>query len=158
MKKGILIVILSLALGFLAGFSCRQKCPQTEPEIRVDTLLVHDTITRYKPEYVVRRIVDTMLVQVPVHDTIRCADTVLVQLPREQLEWADSLATVWVSGYRPEVDSIRLYSTTQIVTIRERIPAPRWGLGFQAGVGAGKDGLTPYVGFGIHYNALPLTR
>ena len=158
MSKHILAVIISLLLGFVAGFYCRQKGPQTEPEIRVDTLLVHDTITRYKPEYVVRRIVDTMTVSVPVHDTLRYTDTLFVQLTREQLEWADSLATVWVSGYRPEVDSVRHYTTTQIVTVRERIPAPRWGVGFQGGIGAGKDGLTPYIGFGIHYNVFPLTR
>ena len=156
MKRDLIIVILSLALGFIAGFSCRQKSPQTEPEIRVDTLLVHDTITRYKPVYEVRRVVDSILV--PVTDTIRYKDTVFVQIPREQLEWNDSLATVWVSGYRPAVDSVRHYSTTQIITVTEREPAPRWGIGIQGGVGAGNGGLTPYVGIGVHYNLLPLTR
>lgn len=156
MKRDLIIVILSLALGFLAGFSCHQKSPQEPPIVKVDTLIVRDTFVRYKPIYQTRRVVDSILV--PVTDTIRLSDTVFVQLPREQLEWNDSLATVWVSGYRPAVDSVRHYTTTQIITVTEREPAPRWGIGIQGGVGAGKGGLTPYVGIGVHYNLVPLTR
>lgn len=156
MKQDLLLIILAMVLGFMAGFSCRQKSTKTEPEIRVDTLLVHDTITRYKAIYEVRRVVDSILV--PVTDTIRYKDTVFVQLPREQLEWSDTLSTVWVSGYRPSVDSVRHYTTTRIISVTERVPAPRWGIGIQGGIGAGKDGLTPYVGIGVHYNLIPLTR
>ena len=154
MKRDIVIIVLSLALGFIAGRGCVKTPPCGPPEVRVDTLTVRDTIVAYKPILTFRRVVDTMTVPVPVHDT----DTVFVSLPREQLEWTDSLATVWVSGYRPAVDSVRHYMQTQIVTVTERTPAPRWALGIQAGVGAGLAGLTPYVGVGVTYNLLPLTR
>ena len=154
MKRDIVIIVLSLALGFIAGRGCVKTPPCGPPEVRVDTLTVRDTIVAYKPIVTVRRVVDTMEVPVPVRDT----DTVFVQLPREQLEWTDSLATVWVSGYRPAVDSVRHYTATQIITVTERTPAPRWALGIQAGVGAGRAGLTPYVGVGVTYNLLPLTR
>lgn len=154
MKRDIVIVLVSLALGFMVGRGCVKTPPCGAPEVRVDTLTVRDTIVAYKPVFAVRRVVDTMKVPVPVRDT----DTVFVQLPREQLEWTDSLATIWVSGYRPEVDSVQHYTATQIITVTERTPAPRWGLGIQAGVGAGRAGLTPYVGVGVSYNLLPLTR
>jgi len=154
MKRDIVIVLVSLALGFMVGRGCVKTPPCGPPEVRVDTLTVRDTIVAYKPVLAVRRVVDTMKVPVPVRDT----DTVFVQIPREQLEWTDSLATVWVSGYRPAVDSVRHYTATQIITVTERTPAPRWALGIQAGVGAGRAGLTPFVGVGVTYNLLPLTR
>lgn len=154
MKRDIVIVLVSLALGFMVGRGCVKTPHCGPPEVRVDTLTVRDTIVAYKPVLEVRRVVDTMKVPVPVRDT----DTVFVQLPREQLEWTDSLATIWVSGYRPAVDSVRHYTATQIITVTERTPAPRWALGIQAGVGAGRAGLTPYVGVGVTYNLLPLTR
>ena len=154
MKRDIVIVLVSLALGFMVGRGCVKTPPCGGQEVRVDTLTVRDTIVTYKPVLTVRRVVDTMKVPVPVRDT----DTVFVQLPREQLEWTDSLATVWVSGYRPAVDSVQHYTATQIITVTERMSAPRWALGIQAGVGAGRAGLTPYVGVGVTYNLLPLTR
>ena len=154
MKRDIVIVLVSLALGFMVGRGCVKTPPCGPPEVRVDTLTVRDTIVAYKPIVTVRRVVDTMTVPVQVRDT----DTIFVQLPREQLEWTDTLATIWVSGYRPAVDSVRHYTQTQIVTVTERTPAPRWALGIQAGVGAGRAGLTPYVGVGVTYNLLPLTR
>ena len=156
MKRDLVIVVLSLALGFIAGFSCRQKSPQEPPIVKVDTLIVRDTFVRYKPIFEVRRVVDSILV--PVTDTIRISDTVFVQLPREQLEWTDTMATVWVSGYLPAVDSVRHYTVTQVITVTEREAAPRWGIGIQGGIGAGKGGLTPYIGIGVHYNLVPLTR
>ena len=154
MKRDIVIVLVSLALGFMVGRGCVKTPPCGPPEVRVDTLTVRDTIVAYKPVLAVRRVVDTIRVPVPVRDT----DTVFVQLPREQLEWTDSLATIWVSGYRAAVDSVRHYTATQIITVTERMSAPRWALGIQAGVGAGRAGLTPYVGVGVTYNLLPLTR
>lgn len=158
MKRDIVIIVLSLALGFIAGRGCVKTPPCGPPEVRVDTLTVRDTIVAYKPVLAVRRVVDTIRVPVPVRDTISRKDTVFVSLPREQQEWSDSLATIWVSGYRPAVDSVRHYTATQIVTVTERMPAPRWALGIQAGVGAGRAGLTPYVGVGVTYNLFPLTR
>ena len=158
MKRDIVIVLVSLALGFMVGRGCVKTPPCGAPEVRVDTLTVRDTIVTYKPVLTVRRVVDTMTVCIHVRDTVIRTDSVFVQIPREQLEWTDSLATVWVSGYRPAVDSVRHYTATQIITVTERMPAPRWALGLQAGVGAGRAGLTPYVGVGVTYNLLPLTR
>ena len=158
MKRDILLAVLAIALGFFIGFSCRHKSPTIEPETTVDTLVIRDTITSYEPVYVRVTTVDTMTVYVPVHDTVCRTDSVFVQLPRVSLEWADSLATVWISGYRPAVDSVRHYTATQVITGTERTPAPKWAIGIQGGVGATPDGLRPYIGVGIQYNLFPLTR
>ena len=135
-----------LALGFWLGRLTTRPTKPIEPQI--DTLYLHDTIKAVKPIYLSRTVIDTMLVYVAVRDT----DTVAVQLPREQLEWRDSLATVWASGYQPQIDSIEHYSTTKIITKTVSVPRdPRWAVGISAGYGAGKDGLTPWLGVGVTY-------
>lgn len=136
-----------LALGIWLGRLTNRPTTPVEPQ--VDTLYLHDTIKVTKPVYLTRRVIDTMEVYIPVHDTV-----VLVQLPREQIEWRDSLATVWASGYQPQVDSIEHYSTTKIITKEMTVPVkvqPRWAVGISAGYGAGKDGLTPWLGVGVTY-------
>lgn len=100
-------------------------------------------------------------VKVPVTDTLHLHDTAYVVLPREQVEWSDSLATVWASGILPQVDSVRHYTSTVYIT--KEVPVevkvrPRWSVGVTAGYGAGKDGLTPFVGAGITYNVLTFGR
>ena len=158
MTRDLIITLCALVIGFALGYGARRTPAPAPPEVRVDTLYVRDTIVSLRPVYERVKVVDTMTVYVPVHDTIHRTDSVFVQLPREQLEWADTLATVWVSGYRPAVDSVRHYVTERIVTVTERIPAPRWGVGIQGGVGATTDGLRPYIGIGVQYNVLSLTR
>ena len=56
-----------------------------------------------------------------------------------------------------KTSSFTNYTKEQIIT--KEIPViqntkTRWGLGVQAGVGAGKGGLSPYVGIGVSYNLL----
>lgn len=145
-----LLIISSAALlvfGFLLGRLTTR--PTTNTEIQIDTLYLHDTIKVYKPIYCDRRVVDT--VKFAVHDSVRVHDTLFVLLEREQLRWRDSLATVWVSGIEPQIDSIEHYSTTMVVTKLVQAPKPRWALGISGGYGAGKDGLTPYFGVGLTY-------
>ena len=55
----------------------------------------------------------------------------------------------------PQVDSVIHHTENLIIT--KDIPVikkTRWGLGVHAGVGAGKGGLTPYVGVGVSYNII----
>ena len=135
-----------LALGIWLGRLTSRPQPPIEPQ--VDTLYLHDTIRVAKPVYLTRTVIDTMRILVPVRDT----DSIFVQLPREQLEWRDTLCTVWVSGFQPQVDSVEHYTTTKIITKTVSVPRdPRWAVGISAGYGAGKDGLTPYLGVGVTY-------
>ena len=151
-----LALAAALAVGFAIGRRTRTNAPQTVTKIVRDTLTVRDTITVSTPVYLTRREIrrDT----VAVTDTLRVRDTLVVVLPREQVEWRDSLVTVWASGIRPEVDSVRHYTRTEIVTQTVTVPGPRkpsrWGIGVQAGYGVSDKGLTPYVGVGLSYNIL----
>ena len=160
MKLGTYILIgVGLAVAVLLGFLVGQRCPRNgggeTPTIKVDTLVIRDTIKVTKPISVTKRVVDS--IPYPVTDTIRMRDTLFVLLERQQVTWEDSLARVYASGVNPQVDSVIHF--TQDLIITNEIPViqvkkTRWGLGVQAGVGAGKDGLTPYLGVGVSYNIL----
>lgn len=125
----------------------------TPPEtvVKTDTVVVvhYDTITAYKPVPFNVYLVDTLYIPVKVESS----DTVWVELPRVAKVYQDSTYRAVVSGYRPSLDTISIYQRTVFVDRVERvtIPAPRWSWGVQAGVGATKDGLGPYIGVGIQY-------
>lgn len=149
---GVAVAILIL---FLFDRRIPRNSPQEPQSARVDTLFIRDTIKVTEPVYVTRRMVDSVLV--PVTDTIRLRDTLYVFLEREQIRWEDSLSVVYASGVRPEIDSVIHYAERMVI-VKEipvvRVKKTRWGIGIQAGAGATKDGLTPYVGVGVSYNIL----
>ncbi len=149
---GIAVAILIL---FLFDRRIPRNAPQEPQSVKVDTLFVRDTIKVTEPKFITRRVVDSVLV--PVTDTIRLRDTLYVFLEREQIRWEDSLSVVYASGVRPEIDSVIHYAERMVI-VKEipvvRVKKTRWGVGIQAGAGATKDGLTPYVGVGVSYNIL----
>ena len=152
MGMGIVVAIL---IGFLVGRRCPRNDQGETPTPKVDTLLIRDTFKVTEPKKETIKVVDSVLI--PVTDTIRVTDTLYVILERQQVTWEDSLARVYASGIDPHVDSVIHF--TQDLIINKEIPViqvknTRWGLGVQAGVGAGKDGLTPYLGVGVSYNLL----
>ena len=158
MKPGTYILIgVGLAVAVLLGFLVGQRCPRNGGgetlTIKMDTLVIRDTFKVTEPIYVTKRVVDS--IPYPVTDTLRLRDTLYVILEREQVRWEDSLAVVYASGVMPQVDSVIHHTESLIIT--KEIPVikkTRWGLGVQAGMGTGKNGLTPYVGVGISYNLL----
>ena len=152
-------VLLILANFFMLGFIIGQKHPQKLPvepiKTKVDTLVIHDTTMSYRPIYVDRVKLDSVLV--PVVDSVKIHDTTFVYLEREKVTWRDSLCEVYASGIRTQVDSVKHFEEYKYMTIETQVPVKiksHWGLGVQAGMGAGKNGLAPYVGVGISYNIL----
>ena len=131
-----------------------------EIKVKVDTLFVYDTIFVEKPVFKKVEIIDTLLLTVPITDTLMLHDTVLVHLPIEQRQYSDPRYTAWVSGYRPQLDSIQIYQTTEYITkeIKTVTKPKRWGIGLQAGYGVSFSNMqikaTPYIGIGISYNIL----
>lgn len=151
--------LLILACVFLFGFIIGQKHPQKSPvepiKTKVDTLVIRDTIMSYKPIYVDKVQLDTVLV--PVFDTMMIHDTTFVYLEREKVTWRDSLCEVYASGIMTSVDSVRHFQEYKYITIETQVPVKvksHWGLGVNAGYGVGKGGFTPYIGVGISYNLL----
>ena len=109
--------------------------------VRTDTVrlpIVHGTMLR-----------DTVL--------ISKADTVRVAVPITQAHYADSAYEAWVSGYRPRLDSIRLFNSTVERTVtntvyRDRPDSRRWSVSLQAGYGITPKGAQPYVGVGVGWS------
>ena len=150
-----LCVILLILIGILIGQKHRQKLPLEPTEIKVDTLVIHDTTMSYRPIYVDRVKLDSVLV--PVVDSVKIHDTTFVYLEREKVTWRDSLCEVYASGIMASVDSVRHFQEYKYITIETQVPVKvksHWGLGVNAGYGVGKGGFTPYIGVGISYNIL----
>ena len=131
-----------------------------EMKVKLDTLFIYDTIIVEKPVINKVEIIDTLLLPVPVTDTLMLHDTVFVHLPIEQRLYSDPRYTAWVSGYRPQLDSILIYQRTEYITkeIKTVTKPKRWGIGLQAGYGVSFGNkqikATPYIGIGISYNIL----
>ena len=153
--NALLILACVFLFGFIIGQKHSQKLPVEPIKVKVDTLVIHDTTMSYRPIYVDRVKLDSVLV--PVLDTMMIHDTTFVYLEREKVTWRDSLCEVYASGIMASVDSVRHFQEYKYITIETQVPVKvksHWGLGVNAGYGVGKGGLTPYVGIGISYNLL----
>ena len=153
--NALLILACVFLFGFIIGQKHSQKLPVEPIKVKVDTLVIRDTTMSYRPIYVDRVKLDSVLV--PVLDTMMIHDTTYVYLEREKVTWRDSLCEVYASGIMASVDSVRHFQEYKYITIETQVPVKvksHWGLGVNAGYGVGKGGLTPYVGIGISYNLL----
>ena len=128
---------------------CNNKAA-TEPTLRdtiVDTIkvikpiAVDSVVTRYKWVNV-ERVKDTTIVN-EVSEVV--FDTIRIRLPIESKHYTAESYDAWVSGYEPQLDSIKVYQ-------REvKTKQSRWSIGLQGGVGMTPRGVQPYVGVGIGY-------
>lgn len=147
-----LIGILSFGWGKKYALN-RLVEPQKE---RVDTLFIFDTIVEEKPIFKEKKVVEKVLVHSV--DTIMMRDTLYMVMEREQIHWKDSLSDVYASGIMVEVDSVKHYLPTRVITIEtEKVVKvkPRWSLGVHAGYGVhvgSQIQAAPYVGVGVSYN------
>lgn len=165
---GVAVTIVA-AIAFMIGRQWPMRPPQSEVIVRVDTMVVYDTITRTRPLFTDRRVVGTL--QLPlerlrfvpnvltIHDSLNVHDTMYVLVDKEQLVWQDSLSRIYVSGILPQVDSVQHFVQKQIITVdhvREVAKKAHWGIGVQLGYGAGvSNGRivgVPYLGVGVSYN------
>lgn len=153
----LIAAVIGAAVALWADRRNPTEGPATVVITQIDTLVVRDTITAYKPVPFNVYVVDTMYVPVPVPGK---KDTVWAQLPREAKVYQDSTYRVVISGYRPSLDTIDVYRNTLYIdkTQTVYIEPSRWSLGVQAGYGASKDGLSPYIGLGVQYRLLPLKK
>lgn len=151
-----ILLIAGVAFGIGLGYGRRTARMPVRLSVVNDTVQVTktDTIWREKPVFVASSVIR--------HDTVRLAtlerDTVFVDVPIERRVYEeDSLYRAVVSGWHPSLDTLMVFPKTTTITIREKVPVPdrrRWGIGIQAGAGATRNGLTPYVGVGVSYNLL----
>lgn len=151
----IVIAALILTLAFLGGRATK-TCPP--PNVRIDTLVIRDTIRDTIPvekvRYVTRIERDTTLKV--IHDTV--TNVVYVEVPIEKTQYKSDAYDLWIEGYRARLLSIDVFRETLYIdrtethTIKTK---PRWGLGVHVGYGYNfNDKLTPYIGVGVQYNIL----
>lgn len=154
------LIIISAAVGFVIG----QLLPPFLPGIMDDKEFmgessVIDTIPYRLPVPVDSVVIKYETVILPavrdtICDTITCIDSAhydstAVIIPITQVEYKDSLYRAWVSGFHPQLDSIKISKITTVRTvIKDR---RRLGVGILGGYGLGKSGLTPFVGVGVYY-------
>ena len=156
--KYMAVLLIGLVIGFVFGMLAAEK-PET-----ASTVTVTDTIPYYKPVAKDSLVIRYETVQLPaVRDTVRDSliykdtlvhDSVNVILPITQKKYEDSTYTAWVSGFRPNLDSINIYRKTVYKTITEK--PVRWGIGLVGGYGYGTKGTTPFIGVGIYYRLFNL--
>lgn len=130
---------------------CTNKAANEQPQrdTIVDTITVvkpiavDSVITRYKWVNV-ERVKDTTIVN-EVSEVV--FDTIRVRLPIESKHYTSINYDAWVSGYEPQLDSIKVYNREVIVKPKQS----RWSIGLQGGVGMTPKGVQPYIGIGIGY-------
>jgi len=115
-----------------------------------------DTITYYKPvpkdSIVIRYVTERLPTSV---NSQPCSDSVSVQIPITQKVYEDSTYRAYVSGYKPNLDSLFVYPKREIITIRETTKPKRWSIGIQAGYGITlrqNPQFVPYIGVGVTYS------
>ena len=139
-----LLYILSLVLAMALYYSCthndKQEVEVVEKTI-VDTLHTFhtDTVVIYQPRYITKRVVDTLY----INDTI--------YLPITQKYYGEKgLYDAWISGYKPQLDSIKVYNRTEYKYIEKTIEKEqvvnKYGLYANCGFNANSHTFTPIVG------------
>lgn len=133
------------------------KNGKADSKVDVSTETWYDTIPHYMPVPVDSYITHYEVVKLPaVRDTITDSliykdtlihDSVNVVVPITQKKYEDSTYTAYVSGFRPQLDSISIYQKTTTITEKPS----RWGVGLVGGYGYGTKGFTPFVGVGLYY-------
>ena len=146
------IVVLALMVGSFFFGRATKVVEEVDTHIERDTIIVRDTIREYYPQEVVRTIVRTERVEVPIirYDTIR--EVVEVEIPIEAKEYKSEEYYAIVEGYNPRLKSIEVYPRTAYINTTETIKQrKRWGVsvGVQGGYGFTPKGWQPYAGVGI---------
>ena len=98
--RDIIYIIVIMILSMLCvHFGLKEPEIKTETIVKTDTIVKVDTftITKEKIKYKERKVIDTLYIY---------KDNDTIPLEQEQIHYSDSIADIFVSGYKPEIDSI----------------------------------------------------
>ena len=114
----VLLALLLLSFGFNMWYVFKPKDVVVREKTTVvekcDT--VRDTVPLIKKEKVVSLVTDTFFCVKHIHDGVD-SSKVIASISITQKEFSDdSTYTAWVSGYRPNLDSINVYRKNTYVT------------------------------------------
>ena len=140
-----IILVLSLALNF---FLIRG-----DNKISDDTFIIPDVVTIVDTTTYLN-VKDSVIIRYDTTELVTVTnDTVNIIVPITQKKFSTANYTAYVSGYKPNLDSLFMVFTPapiKIVTKKRR----RWSLGIQGGCTIGVNGFYPYVGVGIQYTII----
>lgn len=152
----IAVAVLAILSAFFGG-RASVSCPA--PTLRVDSVLVRDTIRDTIPKPVVKYVHRIETVAVPIerdtiYETVR--DTILIPIPIERKEYKTDTYYAIVEGFRPALVHMETFRETLYITKTETFKTkPRWGIGLQAGYGyMFGEKTTMYIGIGVQYNLI----
>lgn len=151
-------ILATISIALLSR-GCGQSREASDTITTTDTFIIHDTLRIETPAAisadVIRREQVTLPVVAPL-DTVN-PDSAAVLLPIEQRHYSGDNFDAWVSGYRPTLDSLHIYTPTTTITTTQTITKPppaarRWGL--SVGVGAAitpQARIEPAIFVGVSY-------
>lgn len=140
------LLLLALGLGFLGG---RKSVSHPLLE-RADTLVIRDTFVDYRPAPVSVTPLKVETISLPLSglafarfaddaaslgDTVlvHVHDTVEVEVPIVMSRYRGDNYDIGVSGFRTELEYVKVYPQTKIVTKGYSIEPKRWGFGVAVG-------------------------
>ncbi len=169
-------VLSAIFVGILTYRHQEPPVPGGDIDVQVDSTVTQiDTATAVAPDPAEERIHDTIYIRVPipapsvpgseenvpespgsvppVEDSVVYVPVILEQKVYEDSSYRAVVSGPAIAGYGPRLDSISTYNKTVTVyqTKTVYVEPSRWSIGIQAGYGASKDGLTPYLGVGVQY-------
>lgn len=120
-----------------------------------DTIVIRDTIVMPVAERdtIVKTVYRTLPTVEVVErtDTVVVRDSVMVALPISRKVYEDSTYRATISGYEPILEEM-IIKHREVTVQMPKERKKRWNIGPSAGIGFGKDGVTPYVGIGVNYS------
>ena len=160
MKKAFWIILSLLLVAVVVDVWLFMRETETTTVIEHDTVWKDTTIYKPMPSETIQtgRVVYVKVPMSGKRDTLRdtLRDSIEVPIPIMQKRYDDSLYTAWVSGFEPNLDSIRLHQPEIITTITKTIvkPSPLITVGIHTGCGYGvfNRQFDVYVGFGAQVN------
>ena len=178
MKKAVIILALLLAISaayniiYIRARVSGGAAEQTRP----DTVRLVDTLRYDSPSPVRDTIIRYVRVRLPstppapdnpgspvnpgnsaesAEKAAADTDTAAVIIPITSRTYSTPEFTATVSGYQPSLDSITIHAPRTIIT--NNPPAAKskpWGIGIAAGIGAGRGGITPFIGITLQYSLI----
>ena len=178
MKKA--VIILALLLAISAAYNIiyirARVSGGTDVQTLPDTVRIVDTLRYVSPAPVRDTIIRYVRVRLPstppapdnpgsqvnsgnsaesAEKAAADTDTAAVIIPITSRTYSTPEFTATVSGYQPSLDSITIHAPRTIIT--NNPPAAKskpWGIGIAAGIGAGRGGITPFIGITLQYSIL----
>ena len=172
MKKA--VIILALLLAISAAYNIiyirARVSGGAAGQARPDTVRLVDTLRYVSPAPTRDTIIRYVRVRLPstppapdnpgnsaesAEKAAADTDTAAVIIPITSRTYSTPEFTATVSGYLPRLDSITIHAPRTIIT--NNPPAAKskpWGIGIAAGIGAGRGGITPFIGITLQYSLL----